>query len=930
MRWLLVLHAALAVIAVPMGRRLGTRALLVCALAPVVTLAWAGWHARAVIAGQPLEESNAWVPGLHLDLTFRLDAFSLLMVLIVAGVGLLVLVYSAGYLAEAASPGRFAATMVAFAGAMIGLVLADNLFLLYACWELTSLASYALIAHEDQSRTARSAALQSLLVTTTGGFAMLAGLVLLGQRSDSYTLSGLAAHPPPLDGAVTAALLLVLAGALTKSAQVPAHGWLPAAMVAPTPVSAYLHAAAMVKAGVYLVARLGPVFGAAAAWRWPVLVCGLASLLLGGWQALRERDLKLVLAGGTIAQLGLMIVLLGSGRPAAMGAGLALLVAHAAFKGALFLVAGAVDKSADTRDLALLAGLGRRLPGLAVVAVLAAASMAGIPPLLGFVAKEASLAALTGATLATVVVGGSLTVAYALRFAWRPFLAGGAVGVSGPPEASPPGWLLFGPPAVLALAGLVLGVAPGLLSPLLDAALRALVPGAPSIGLALWHGLNLPLGLSALMIVVGVTAFAMAERGAWPRRRLPWAPEVGRAAVRGVVIACARVTGVLEPGSLPIYLTVIVLTAVVLPAAALVWRWPGASRPPLAESPLQVVVAAMVVVASVAVARARRRLSAALLLSMVGYGVAALFVIHGAPDLALVQFLVETISVILFVLVFRAMPERFRPQPMRGALPRAAVAVVVGVFAAGFAVLARSARAEPRVSRFYLARALPDLGARNVVDTIITDFRALDTLGEISVLAIAALGVVNLVVVGRPPRRPWAVAGWFSTSTVFRSAARFVFPTLLLVSLLLVTVGHDAPGGGFAGGLVAGSALLLRYLAGGGGEARRALRLRPVPLLASGLGLAAIAAASSWAEGRPLLTHAELDLRAGALGELHLPLSLGFELGVYLVVLGFVLISLRTFGGEEAPSEAAEPAEPGGAGAAGAAGAVGANGEAGP
>jgi multicomponent Na+:H+ antiporter subunit A len=338
----------------------------------------------------------------------------------------------------------------------------------------------------------------------------------------------------------------------------------------------------------------------------------------------------------------------------------------------------------------------------------------------------------------------------------------------------------------------------------------------------------------------------------------------------------------------------------------------------------------------VAVARARRRLGAALLLSTVGYGVAALFVIHGAPDLALVQFLVETVSVILFVLVFRAMPERFGPQPWRAALPRAAVAVVVGVFAAGFALLARSARAEPSVARFYLARALPDLGARNVVDAIITDFRGLDTVGEISVLAIAALGVVNLVVVGRPPRRPGQLAGWFSTSAVFRSAARFVFPTLLLVSLLLVTVGHDAPGGGFAGGLVAGSALLLRYLAGGGGEASRALRARPVPLLAAGLGLAVVAAASSWAQGRPLLTHAELDLRAGALGELHLPLSLAFELGVYLVVLGFVLISLRTAGGEEEPSETAEAAETaetaeaaGGSGASGTGGA-GAIGGAGP
>jgi multicomponent Na+:H+ antiporter subunit A len=761
---LLGVHALLAAAAMAWPRA-GRHAPWLCALAPAAALGWLALRAGPVLDGRPLVERAAWVPQLGLELGFRLDGFGLLMGVLVAGVGALVLVYSHWYLAaDRPDLGRFCGYLTAFAGAMLGLVLADNLFVLYVCWELTSVTSYLLIGFEDERADARRAALQALLVTSLGGLAMLGGLVLLGQAAGTWSLAELVARPPR-GPAAEAGLALVLVGAFAKSAQVPLHGWLPAAMAAPTPVSAYLHAAAMVKAGVYLIARLATAFAPVGWWRPVVVGFGLATMLLGGWRALRQHDLKLLLAYGTVGQLGFLVVLFGLGLPEATVAGATLLLAHALFKATLFLVTGVVDHQAGTRDLRRLAGLGRRLPGLAAVAAAGAASMAGLPPLLGYLAKEEAYGALghTGGTLgplvlAGVVAGSVLTVAYSARF-----LRGGFAGRPGQRAEVPrpaTGFVL--PAALLAAAGLVFGVLPGLASELVVPAARALDPAVPGEELALWHGLTPALGLGALTLAAGAGLFQAREAVARAQARL--APRWGvEEAYRGGLLAflrgAARVTGLVQSGSLPLYLGTILLTVLALPGAALagaVLGWPGPGGPArldgleLADSPVQVAVGLLVAVAAVGAAAARRRLAAVLLLGAVGYGAAVLFVIQGAPDLALTQFLVETLSLVAFVLALRHLPDRFTHRRWRlGRASRLAVSAGVGLFVAGFALLARGARSGPPVSGAYLEQAEPEAGAGNVVNAILVDFRGFDTLGEITVLTAAALGVVSMVVLGR-------------------------------------------------------------------------------------------------------------------------------------------------------------------------------------
>ncbi|MGW0811505.1 proton-conducting transporter transmembrane domain-containing protein, partial [Nonomuraea sp. NPDC002799] len=418
MESLLVLHAVAAVCAPWLTARMGRTSFALLAVPPAAAFAFAVWLA---VRGLPARESTPWAPVMEMELAFRADALTLLMMALVTGVGVLVLCYSIRYFPKGDSGlGRYGGTMVAFAGSMLGLVTADNLLLLYVFWELTTVFSYLLIGHDPQSRMSRQAAMKALSMTTFGGLAMLAGFVLLGQAAGTYQISAIVARPPDA-GAV--ALVLILTGALSKSAIIPFSGWLPAAMAAPTPVSAYLHAAAMVKAGVYLLARLGPAFGDVTLWRAVAMPLGLATMLAGGWRALREPDLKRLLAYGTIGQLGFLVVLFGAGNAGAALAGAGMLLAHALFKAALFLVVGVVDHAAGTRDLRELSGVGRAMPWVCAVAVLAGASMAGVPPLLGFAGKEAALESLLDlpVVLAGVVAGSALTAAYTIRFLWGAF-----------------------------------------------------------------------------------------------------------------------------------------------------------------------------------------------------------------------------------------------------------------------------------------------------------------------------------------------------------------------------------------------------------------------------------------------------------------------------------------------------------------------------
>ncbi|WP_055592047.1 Na+/H+ antiporter subunit A [Streptomyces hirsutus] len=925
---LLAVYAAAAVSMPWWEKRLGRAMWFVAALVPLATVVWAGTRAARVLDGGAYQESLYWAPSLGLTVDLRLDALSLLMLWVVAGVGALVLLYCRYYVERDA--GRLAALLLAFAGAMIGLVLADNLFVLYVFWELTTVASFLLIAGRGARAVQRRAARQALLVTAAGGLAMLLGFIVLGQEAGTYRVSAILADPPR-GGAVPAAVVLVLVGAFAKSAQMPVHGWLPAAMVAPTPVSAFLHAAAMVKAGVYLVARLAPALAEVTPWRPMVLGVGLATMVVAAWRALRETDLKLLLAYGTVSELGLLTALLGAGTRTAALAGLVMLLAHAAFKSALFLSVGIVDHQTGTRDIRELSGLGRRLPVLFGVTALAAASMAGLPPLVGFLGKEAALDAfLHGTELArhyqltvVLVCGSALTVAFAARFLHGAFGGRPSEKAARAVRSPEPGFVV--PVAVLSAAGLVLGVAYPGTAALPTVYADAYPPGADGpYELSLWHGFTPVLGLSALSLVVGVLIHALLRRGAVPAR-LPRLPDVQRAydrVIEGVDRLAVTLTRHTQVGSLPVYLTVLLATVVAVPGAALVAAAPSLGSPPLWRYSLEPVLAVVMLAAAATVVTARHRLTAILLTGAVGYGAAGLFLVRGAPDLALTQFLVETMTLVVVVLVLRRMPSRFDPgrTSVPGRVLRGAVAVGVGAVVTCFALAAASARTAPVISTGYLRRAA-ETGAYNVVDAIIVDFRALDTLGEISVVLVAAVGVGSLVrfrdrdavraVDEEPPAR-FPTTHWDEPrqtwlpgagerpggerSVLLEVATRLLFPSILVLSLFLLFSGHYRPGGGFSGGLVAGLAFVLRYLVGGQADLGAAVRLRPVAIAGTGLVIAAVVALAPLAVGGTPLDSDLVTWHLPLVGEVKWATSLFLDVGVYLLVVGVVLKLLSAVG----------------------------------
>ena len=758
---LLALHLLLALLAPAAARRAGREVFLLVALAPLATTVWAATKVDDVLRGDRLASSTAWVPGLGLTVDLRLDPLSLLMVTLVSGVGTLVFVYCARYFAAGqAGVGRFAGVLVAFSGAMLGLVLADDLLLLYVFWELTSVTSFLLIGFDDEKPESRRAAMQALLVTTLGGLVMLLGFLLLGAAAGTSSISALLADPPR-GGAVGVALVCVLVGAFTKSAQVPFHPWLPAAMAAPTPVSAYLHAAAMVKAGVYLVALLAPAFADVAPWRPLVLTVGLATMLVGGYRALRQTDLKRLLAFGTVSQLGFLFVLFGAGTREAALAGAAVLLAHGLFKSTLFLAVGVIDHETGTRDLRVLSGLGRRLPLLALWASAAAASMAAVPPMFGFIAKEAAYDAFLHGGPADLVVlaglflGSVLTGAYSARFVWGAFATKPGCGAT---TAHDPARLFVGPVVVLGAAGLVLGLVPALADPLAQA-YAGRYPGEQE-HLALWHGLSAALLLSAATLGAAAGLFLVRDavrrlqRTAAGATGLVDADDAYGATLRGVDRLALRTTGLVQTGSLPVYLGTVLLTLVVLPGSVL-WTRTSVSADLVAwDSPLQAVVGVVIAVATVVTARAHRRFTAVLYLGAVGYGIAVLFVLQGGPDLALTQFLVETLALVLFVFVLRRLPATFTPHALRlSQAVRMALSLAVGAFVSTAVLVSAQSRTAPPVSQAYLDRSYAEGGGSNVVNVILVDFRGLDTLGEITVLAVAALGVAGLVTAGRARRR---------------------------------------------------------------------------------------------------------------------------------------------------------------------------------
>ena len=687
-----------------------------------------------------------WLPSLNVDLGFRVDAMSLVLTTVVAGVGLLIVTYSSRYFPADKGP-RFVALLLLFTGGMAGIVVSDDLFGLFVFWEVTTVASFLLIGFDDEKSAARASALQAVLVTTAGGLAMLAGLVLLALESGTTSITSLVAAPPTSAAALTG-LGLVMVGAFAKSAQFPFHFWLPGAMAAPTPASAYLHSATMVKAGIVLLLVLAPGFADVGLWSYGVTLVGLTTMALGALQAMRQHDLKLLLAHGTVSQLGFMVALIGLGLT---GAALGLLIAHSAFKATLFLVVGIIDKKTGTRDIRHLSGIRETSPGLALVAAVATLSMAGIPPVLGFVTKEAAFDALLaqGRWWAVVAIAAAsiLTVAYSARFWWGAFEEQpGGVDVARLGDIDRP--MLIGP-ALLTAVTIGFALLPGRLA---DAVVAAT---GDEVKLVLWPGLTTALGLSMLVIAAGAGVHVVSHRTwsttTWWSRlvvpvRLPEAQATYRRSVAALNRVADTVTGAVQSGSLPWYIAVILTT--IFGVTGYVWLT-GVREPidvPLANGPAELLLGVVVAAAAVTATRTQRRMAAALLLGAVGFGVAGIYVAYGAPDLALTQLLIEVFAVALFAFVLSRLPRRFGSDPAslaRGV--RLAVAGLAGIFVTSAALLMTTVTPDRTVSGFYADNAV-EAGGRNIVNVILTDFRALDTLGEITVLAGAAVGVGALVV----------------------------------------------------------------------------------------------------------------------------------------------------------------------------------------
>ncbi|WP_281796461.1 putative monovalent cation/H+ antiporter subunit A [Desulforhabdus amnigena] len=723
---------------------------------PVTLMLYFAQFTTSIASGEKLAFEYPWVSNLGVHLNFYLDGLSLLFVFLICGIGTLVFFYSGAYLTHHPELSRFYSFLLLFMASMLGLVLADNGIALFIFWELTSISSYLLIGFDHKREEARSAALQALLVTGTGGLALLAGLLLLGEAGGSLEISTLASlgdsirlHP-----LYTPILLLVLAGAFTKSAQVPFHFWLPNAMEAPTPVSTYLHAATMVKAGIYLLARFTPILGGTELWMHLVLPVGGFTMLTGAYLALMHTDLKRILAYTTVSALGILTLLLGLGSTAAIQAALVLLLAHALYKGALFLVAGILDHETGTREAERLGGLLQSMPITALAAGLAALSSAGFPPFLGFVGKELMYQATLSTSQAYLLTGAAVLASASFVTAagivgFKPFFGKRTPFLREPHEAP---FALWVGPLLLAVLGALFGLKPDLISERLIApALSAIDAQAIFTEVVLWHGFDPKLLLSVGVFLAGITLYF-----GWSgirRTLIPldssarWGPNQWYYASLKVLEGICRIqTRFLQSGHLHLYLLIVIMSTIVLVGSRLpeqdvlagFWRW-------MDLRPYEAMLAGSILMAALMVVRSKSRLTAVVALGVVGYGVALVFLLFSAPDLAMTQFSIETLSVVLLVLVIFRLP-RFKAYSTKMERTRdAAAALVSGGLFTALILAATAIEREARLVPYFAENALELARGRNVVNVILVDFRGFDTLGEITVLSVAAVGVYALL-----------------------------------------------------------------------------------------------------------------------------------------------------------------------------------------
>ncbi|MBE7524264.1 MAG: monovalent cation/H+ antiporter subunit A [Burkholderiales bacterium] len=914
-----------------------------------------------VRAGGVVRESFAWMPGAGVAFTVRIDGFAWMFALLVTGIGALVALYARYYMSPADPVPRFFALFLAFMGAMLGVVLAGDLVMLAFFWELTSLVSFLLIGYWHHRADARRGARMALVVTGTGGLCLLAGVLVLGRIVGSYDLDAVLAAGERIRAhdLYPVALVLVLAGALSKSAQFPFHFWLPRAMAAPTPVSAYLHSATMVKAGVFLLARLWPALAGTEAWFWIVAGAGACTLLLCAYFAMFEHDLKGLLAYSTLSHLGLITLLLGLNSPLAAVAAVFHVMNHATFKASLFMAAGIVDHETGTRDLRRLSGLYRVMPITGTLALVASAAMAGVPLLNGFLSKEMFfaetlfLSAHPGVEWALPVIAtlaGAFAVVYALRFSVDVFFGAPAHDLPREPH-EPVRWMRL-PIELLVLACLVVGIAPGWsVGPVLAAAAAPVVGGAlPGYSLALWHGFNAPLAMSVVAMIVGILVW----RRLGPRLRrgaIEPAPLLGRfdgaRAFRAAMAAVPRAARVVlrwtGTARLQAQLAWVVVVAIAVVATAFVGQafdWGDRPRVP-AEPAFALMWAVGIACALGAAVQAKfHRLAALMLVAGAGLVTCITFAWFSAPDLALTQLAVEAVTTVLFLLGLRWLPQRLpRPGDRRtfGTHLRhvrdfmIALTSGAGLAALAYAMLTRTS--PQSISPFYLQNALPGGGGTNVVNVILVDFRAFDTMGEITVLAAVALTVYALLRRFRPPREsaalprqqdlPADLATDLASTREARDMAvgylivpsvlvRLVLPIAVVVAVHLFMRGHNQPGGGFVAGLVVAIALIAQYMVAGTRWVEARMNPHPARWIAGGLAIVVATGAGAFALGYPFLTTHSPHFDLPWLGEVHVPSALFFDLGVFATVIGAVLLVLIALAHQSirAPARSGDAAGP--------------------
>jgi multicomponent K+:H+ antiporter subunit A len=896
----------------------------------------------AVADGAVIRTEIEWLPTLGLNFTLRMDGFAWLFTVLVTGIGLLVVLYARYYMSSEDPVARFFSFLSGFMGAMLGIVLSGNLIQLAFFWELTSLFSFLLIGYWHHIAKARDAARMALTITASGGFCLLVGILIVGHIVGSYDLDRVLASGALIRShdLYLPALLLILLGALTKSAQFPFHFWLPQAMAAPTPVSAYLHSAAMVKAGVFLLVRLWPAMGGTDAWFWIVGTAGLSTFALGAYLAIFQQDLKGLLAYSTISHLGLITLLIGLDSPLGMVAAIFHMMNHATFKASLFMAAGIIDHETGTRDIRRLSGLYRLMPITATLATVAAAAMAGVPLLNGFLSKEMFFAEtvaehvdsiLDDALPYVVTLAATFSVAYSLRFIHGAFFGPPPTDLPRQPP-SLPSWMVM-PVAFLVSACLLVGIFPAATAgPFLDTAVRAVLgPAVPAYSLKVWHGFTVPLLMSAAALLGGTLLYlalrkhlAKGVEGSPVLRHLDSQRLFDRLIVLLSWKAARSAADVLGTRRLQPQLRLLVCTAL---AAAF---WPlyrqGLPTGHLAASAIDSVLALVWILGiacaiGAAIQAKYHRFAALILMGGAGLVVCITFTWFSAPDLALTQLLVEVVTTVLLLLGLRWLPKRLEMvaadiQPTLAVrLRRLRDLVIAAAAGTGMSIVAYAVMTRPMpdsLSRYFVERAYTEGGGTNIVNVILVDFRGFDTLGEISVLGAVALTVYALLRRFRPApdsidkpyqqRRQDAhhdrVADGQHKEILSDALLvpalimRLLFPVIATAAVYLFMRGHDMPGGGFVAGLTMSVAFILQYMAGGTRWVEARLTILPVRWIGIGLLFAALTGIGAWLFGYPFLTSYFAYGDVPLIGRIPLASAVIFDLGVFTLVVGATVLIL--------------------------------------